>query len=387
MISVKDKQGRQLIVMNNYTKPILPPATIGILGGGQLGQMMALVAKEMGYKVGVLDPTPDAPAAQVADFQIIADYDYETAIKQLADKSDVLTYEFENVDQEAIKKVSDTTYIPQPVSELEITSNRNKEKGFLQSIGAPVTDYMPVNNADDLLKAYQKISTPAILKTAEGGYDGHGQFDINSESDLKEVIKHLDGIEWIYERKQPFVQEVSIMVDRDVSGKVIVFPLSENIHQDHILHTSIVPARTNGKVHKNAEQIAENIASEMKLVGVLGIEFFLMEDGRLLVNELAPRPHNSGHYTIEACNVSQFKAHILSICNLSLPDIKLNDNSVMVNLLGDNLTLGRNELVNHPNWNFHDYGKAEIKHQRKMGHITVTGSSIDQLLQDVKLFR
>lgn len=373
--------------MNNYINPILPPATIGILGGGQLGQMMALVAKEMGYKVGVLDPTPDAPAAQVADFQIIASYDDESAIKQLAEKSDVLTYEFENVDQKAIKMVSDTTYIPQPISELEITSNRNKEKGFLQSVGVPVTDYSPVNNADDLLKAYQKIATPAILKTAEGGYDGHGQFDINNEDDLKEAINHLDGIEWIYERKQPFVQEVSIMVDRDVSGKVIVFPLSENIHKGHILHTSIVPARTNESVHKDAERIAENIASEMKLVGVLGIEFFLMEDGRLLVNELAPRPHNSGHYTIEACNVSQFKAHILSICNLSLPDIKLIDNAVMVNLLGDNLTLGRNELVNHPEWNFHDYGKDKIKHQRKMGHITVTGSSINQLLQDVKLFR
>lgn len=373
--------------MSNYNQPILPPATIGILGGGQLGQMMALVAKEMGYKVGVLDPTEDAPAAQVADFQIIADYDDLDAMKELAQKSDVITYEFENVDQDAMQQVNDITYIPQPIRELTITSNRITEKSFLKEIGAPVTEFAEVNSQADMMNAYRTIGTPAILKTAEGGYDGHGQFDINNEADMNSSANQLNSVQWIYEKKQSFVKEVSIMVGRDITGKVTVFPLSENIHKDHILHTSIIPARTDETVHTNAKNIATKIAQELDLMGVLGIEFFQMADGKLLVNELAPRPHNSGHYSIEACSISQFKAHILSICNLKLPEVSLINSAVMVNLLGDDLTTGRQELFNHPNWNFHDYGKTAIKPQRKMGHITVVGSDIDQLLDEVNLFK
>lgn len=373
--------------MSNYNQPILPPATIGILGGGQLGQMMALVAKEMGYKVGVLDPTEDAPAAQVADFQIIADYDDLDAMKELAQKSDVITYEFENVDQDAMQQVNDITYIPQPISELTITSNRITEKSFLKEIGAPVTEFAEVNSQADMMNAYRTIGTPAILKTAEGGYDGHGQFDINNEADMNSAANQLNSVQWIYEKKQSFVKEVSIMVGRDITGKVTVFPLSENIHKDHILHTSIIPARNDETVHTNAKNIATKIAQELDLMGVLGIEFFQMADGKLLVNELAPRPHNSGHYSIEACSISQFKAHILSICNLKLPEVSLINSAVMVNLLGDDLTTGRQELFNHPNWNFHDYGKTAIKPQRKMGHITVVGSDIDQLLDEVNLFK
>lgn len=384
---MKDKVRGQSRAMSNYNQPILPPSTIGILGGGQLGQMMALVAKEMGYKVGVLDPTEDAPAAQVADFQIIADYDDLDAMKELAQKSDVITYEFENVDQDAMQQVDDMTYIPQPISELTITSNRITEKRFLKQIGAPVTEFAEVNNQADLMNAYRTIGTPAILKTAEGGYDGHGQFDINNESDMNSAANQLNSVQWIYEKKQSFVKEVSIMVGRDITGKVTVFPLSENIHKNHILHTSIIPARTDESVHVNAKNIATKIAQELDLMGVLGIEFFQMADGKLLVNELAPRPHNSGHYSIEACSISQFKAHILSICNLTLPEVSLINSAVMVNLLGDDLTTGRQALFNHPNWNFHDYGKVAIKPQRKMGHITVVGSDIDRLLDEVNLFK
>lgn len=373
--------------MSNYKDPILPPATIGILGGGQLGQMMALSAKEMGYKVGVLDPTENAPAAQVADFQIVAEYDDLAAMKELAQKSDVITYEFENVDQDAMQKVQSMTYISQPISELTITSNRISEKSFLKQIGAPVTEFKEVNNQADLINAGHDIGTPAILKTAEGGYDGHGQFDINNQSDLLIAAKEVASTQWIYEKKQSFVKEVSIMVARDITGKVTVFPLSENIHKDHILHTSIIPARTDESVHQDAKRIATKIANELNLMGVLGIEFFQMADGNLLVNELAPRPHNSGHYTIEACNISQFKAHILSICNLTLPNVELIKPAVMVNLLGNDLTKGRQQLFNHPDWYFHDYGKAIIKPQRKMGHVTVTGLDTEKLLKQVNLFK
>ncbi|MEJ6400460.1 5-(carboxyamino)imidazole ribonucleotide synthase [Nicoliella lavandulae] len=373
--------------MTNSIKQILPPATIGILGGGQLGQMMALSAKSMGYKVGILDPTPQAPAAQVSDFQIVADYDDEDALKELAQKSDVLTYEFENVDQKALAKVTDYVDVPQAIDELTITSHRLHEKDFLSKNGIPVTEYAAVNTADDLKQAVANIGYPGIVKTCEGGYDGHDQIDINDESDIDKAAAELNHREWIYEKKQPFEKEVSIMVTRDVSGMNIPFPLSENIHKNHILHTSIVPARVDDAVHEQASDIAVKIADRLGLVGVLGIEFFLMPNGELLVNELAPRPHNSGHYSIEACNISQFEAHIRSICGLEIPTIRQDHKAVMVNLLGDDLTTARQALPTNPSWHFHDYGKAEIRPGRKMGHITVIGDSFDQLLEQVNQFK
>lgn len=373
--------------MSNYKEAILPPATIGILGGGQLGQMMALSAKAMGYKVGILDPTPDAPAAQVADFQIVAAYDDTQALEKLAQRSDVLTYEFENVDQQALAQVANLTQVPQPIAELTITSHRLREKNFLNSIGVPVTPYADVKTLDDLKQAAENIGYPAIIKTCEGGYDGHGQYDVNTAEDITVASEQLGNREWIYEKKQSFVKEVSIMVARDGHGNISAFPLSENIHKNHILHTSIIPARVDDNVHHQAQQLAEKIADKLELRGVLGIEFFVLANGQLLVNELAPRPHNSGHYSIEACNISQFEAHIRSICNLSLPPVQQIAPAVMVNLLGDDLTVGRQALVDHPEWHFHDYGKAQIKPQRKMGHITVVGDSIDTLLKQVKLFQ
>ncbi|UQS86750.1 5-(carboxyamino)imidazole ribonucleotide synthase [Nicoliella spurrieriana] len=373
--------------MTNSIKTILPPATIGILGGGQLGQMMALAAKSMGYKVGILDPTKDAPAAQVSDFQIVADYDDQAALQELAQRADVLTYEFENVDQAALAKVTNLVDVPQAIDELTITSHRLHEKNFLKEHHIPVTNFAAVNTAADLKRAVSEIGFPGILKTCEGGYDGHDQIDINNQSDVEKAAGELNDREWIFEQKQPFVKEVSIMVTRDVTGKKIPFPLSENIHQHHILHTSIVPARVSTTVHEQASQIATKIADRLELVGVLGIEFFLMEDGTLLVNELAPRPHNSGHYSIEACNISQFEAHIRSICGLAIPTIEQDHPAVMVNLLGDNLTVARQALPTHPEWHFHDYGKAEIRPGRKMGHVTVVGDSIAKLLEQVNQFK
>ncbi len=373
--------------MSSYSKPILPPATIGIIGGGQLGQMMALAAKAMGYKVGVLDPTPAAPAGQVADFQLVADYDNQEQLTELAKRSDVLTYEFENVDQDSLNKVLPLTQCPQGVDLLTITSHRLREKDFCRNHGLPVTNYASVKTLTDLKQAVEQIGLPGLLKTVEGGYDGHGQFDINSTADFDKVAEELPNTEWIYEQRQDFVRELSVMVTRDGRDKVVAFPVSENQHQHHILHTSIIPARVSTEVTERATDIAERTAEALNLKGVLGIELFELHDGSLMINELAPRPHNSGHYSIEACNVSQFEAHIRSICGLPIPPIQQLQPAVMVNLLGDELTKARESLTDHPEWHFHDYGKAEIRPARKMGHITVVGPSIEALLASVSQFQ
>ena len=373
--------------MRNYTKPILPPSTIGIIGGGQLGQMMALSAKAMGYQVGVLDPTPNAPAGQVADFQLTADYDDQAALTELARRSDVLTYEFENVDQTSLSQVAELTQIPQGIELLTITSHRLREKDFCRQHQLPVTPYASVKSMADLQAAINDIGQPGLLKTVEGGYDGHGQFDINDKTDWAKIEAEINQTEWIYELRQSFVKELSVMVTRDGRDHVITFPVSENIHQHHILHTSIVPARIDESVRQAADQIARQTAEALQLRGVLGIELFELDDGRLMINELAPRPHNSGHYSIEACNVSQFDAHIRSICGLPIPAIKQFEPAVMVNLLGDALVAGRDDWAQHPEWHLHDYGKAEIRPGRKMGHITVTGSNIESLLASVNQFR
>lgn len=373
--------------MTNYSSPILPPSTIGIIGGGQLGQMMALPAKAMGYKVGVLDPTDHAPAGQVADFQIVAEYDDLKALTQLAQQSDVLTYEFENVDQTALKQVENLTRIPQGIELLTITSHRLREKTFCRQHGLPVTPFASVKSMADLQAAIQKIGQPGLLKTVEGGYDGHGQFDINEQTDWHLIESEIEQTEWIYELKQDFVRELSVMVTRDGQDQVITFPVSENRHQHHILHTSIIPAQTTDAVKSKAQHIAIQTAEALNLRGVLGIELFELSSGELMINELAPRPHNSGHYSIEACNISQFDAHIRSICGLAIPPIRQFEPAVMVNLLGKNLLTARTDWPTHPEWHLHDYGKAEVRDRRKMGHITVTGPSIESLLASVSQFR
>jgi len=366
-------------VNNNSNQPILPPATIGIVGGGQLGQMMALSAKSMGYHVGVLDPTPQAPAAQVADFQITADYQDKSALIMLAQESDVLTYEFENVDEAALIAAQRYTKLPQGTDLLHITGNRLNEKQFLHDHGIPVTPFAPVTDQQSFNYALKRVGTPAILKTVAGGYDGHGQTDL-MQPELTAAAARLIDQPCILEARQEFRAEVSMMVTRSAAGVVTTFPLVENRHQHHILHTTIAPANVRPAVHVAARKIAVSIAEALKLRGVLGIEFFVLPDDSLLVNELAPRPHNSGHYTIEACNISQFEAHIRSICGLPIPAITQVEPAVMRNLLGTDLTVARENLMNHPEWHFHDYGKAEIKPQRKMGHITVLNQNVDEAL-------
>ncbi|MCM0583396.1 5-(carboxyamino)imidazole ribonucleotide synthase [Weissella diestrammenae] len=365
-------------------KVILPPATIGIVGGGQLGQMLALSAKAMGYRIIVLDPTANAPAVQVADEAIIAAYTDESALLQLAEQSDVLTYEFENISLTTLQLASKRAALPQGTKMLALTKNRLREKDFLSQHAIPVANYEAINSPEALKEAVKQIKLPAILKTAEGGYDGHGQWDIGDLDDLAQLLEHwpvTDNQELILEEKINFNRELSVMVTMDGTAAVRTWPIVENEHVNHVLNETRAPAVLSLALESQIQTIATSIAQALNLRGVLGIEMFVQGE-TVYVNELAPRPHNSGHYSIEATNISQFEGHIRSIVGLAIPPIKLLAPSLMHNLLGTTLLTARQDFIHHPEWHFHDYGKADIKAGRKMGHITVLGNEDVQQLHE-----
>ena len=364
---------------------ILPGQTIGIIGGGQLGQMLTFAAKQAGFKVVILDPTPACPAAQAADEQIVAPYDDRDAIERLATQADVLTYEFENVDLAALEAVSDRVSIPQGTELLRITKDRIREKTFLRDSGLRTAAFAPVNSADELRQAVATIGLPAILKTCEGGYDGKGQVTLRTVADLDSpVVREILATgQCILEQMVAFTCECSVMVGRSVSGEVTVFPVSENIHRNHILHESIVPARISPALRDEATQVARIIAAKLNLCGILGVEMFMGKDGHVYVNELAPRPHNSGHYSIEACDFSQFAVHNRAICDWPMPEVHLLQPVVMVNVLGQHVEGVRRLIATKPQWHFHDYGKAEVRRDRKMGHVTVLTDDVAATLAEI----
>ena len=364
---------------------ILPGQTIGIIGGGQLGQMLTFAAKQAGFKVVILDPTPACPAAQAADEQIVAPYDDRDAIERLATQADVLTYEFENVDLAALEAVSDRVSIPQGTELLRITKDRIREKTFLRDSGLRTAAFAPVNSADELRQTVATIGLPAILKTCEGGYDGKGQVTLRTVADLDlPVVREILATgQCILEQMVAFTCECSVMVGRSVSGEVTVFPVSENIHRNHILHESIVPARISLALRDEATQVAQKIAAKLNLCGILGVEMFMGKDGHVYVNELAPRPHNSGHYSIEACDFSQFTVHNRAICDWPMPEVRLLHPVVMVNVLGQHVEGVRRLIATKPQWHFHDYGKAEVRRDRKMGHVTVLTDDVAATLAEI----
>lgn len=359
---------------------LMPGSTIGIVGGGQLGRMMALSAKYMGFRVGVLDPTPDCPTAQVGDFQIVADYDDKAAIRELAAKSDVLTYEFENVDADALDEVRGVgegrCAVPQGTDLLRVTQNRIAEKSFVNRHGIETAPWRAVGNRAELDAALSELGYPAVLKTCEGGYDGHGQIVLRSADDLAAVWPDDDFPQAILEGFVDFAFEASILVSGD-GEHYVTFPIVRNVHRNNILHMTIAPAEVPHEVAARAHELALTLAGGFRLAGTLAIELFVTHDGRVLVNELAPRPHNSGHYTIEACSIDQFDAHIRGIAGWPLPQPRLLSPAVMVNVLGQHVAPTRALIGGHPEWNVHDYGKAQVKHDRKMGHITVLADDTD----------
>ncbi|PEL05882.1 5-(carboxyamino)imidazole ribonucleotide synthase [Bacillus sp. AFS017336] len=365
------------------SKVILPGQTIGIIGGGQLGRMMALSAKEMGYKIAVLDPTPNSPCGQVSDIEITAEYSNIEAIKQLANVSDVITYEFENIDVKALEYLDEHSYLPQGSELLKLTRNRLTEKTAIQNLGIKVAPFRLVENEEQFFEAVNAIGLPAVLKTTTGGYDGKGQVVLRSEEDFVDGLELVKKQQCILEGWVPFEKELSIIVARNSNGEVSTFPIAENVHINQILHTSSVPANTSKLVIETAENYAEKIASSFHLVGVLAIELFVTKDEQVYINELAPRPHNTGHYTMEAVEASQFKQHIRAVCNLPLGNTELLKPVVMVNILGEHVEEVLNVMQNDSTLNVHLYGKEESKKGRKMGHINIMAASTEAAMQKV----
>lgn len=349
---------------------VLPPKQIGIIGGGQLGRMMAIAAKYMGYNVIVLDPTPNCPTAQVCDEQIVAAYDDMAAIKALTAKSDVVTYEFENVDLAAARYIEGEGKLPQGAYALEVTQNREMEKTVIRDLGLPVPQFEIVSNGEEFKAAIQNFELPAVIKTCRGGYDGKGQLKIESEADFDEAVEfaNREG-RFIIEAWIPFEKEISVVFSRTQAGDVKFFPTAENDHKDHILYQTIAPARVSEVLVEKAQAAAALLAEEINVVGTFAIEMFVSGDD-IYINEMAPRPHNSGHYTIESCNISQFGSHIRAICGLPLPKIELLQPAVMVNVLGEDMPKALAALTNYESAFVHLYGKDEAKAKRKMGHVT-----------------
>lgn len=366
------------------TNILYPGKTIGIIGGGQLGQMMALSAKEMGFKVGVLDPTKDAPASQVADWSIVADYDDQKGINELAEKSDIVMYEFENVDVISLETIQDKVSIPQGLNILRISQNRQLEKEYLDKLMLPIAPYFLVESAADLERGIKKFGYPCVLKTCSGGYDGKGQVVLKTAEDKNEALKLIQNQTCVLEDWLIFDKEISVIVSGTANSKYEVFPLSENIHRNNILYQSIVPARVSLDCENKAKELALKLARNLKIKGTITIEMFVSKEENIIINEIAPRPHNSGHYSIEACNVSQFDTHIRGICDWPLPSIYLHKKSVMMNLLGQEVTNAELSICNYPNWYFHFYGKKEIKKDRKMGHITILSNSLKGTLKEIE---
>ncbi|MEH7072990.1 5-(carboxyamino)imidazole ribonucleotide synthase [Neobacillus drentensis] len=367
--------------MSNQT--ILPGATIGIIGGGQLGRMMALAAKAQGFRIAVLEPTADSPCGQVADIEVIGAYNDREAIGKLAEVSDVITYEFENIDADTLNWLCAQANVPQGPRLLTITQDRIKEKAAIQQSGVKVAPYEVINHLEELFLNINTIGYPAVLKTARGGYDGKGQLVIREQQDLAKGEPLLQHGACVLEKWIPFEKEISVIVTRKLDGETTFLPVAENIHKDNILDTTIVPARISKDIQNEAVQLAKKLADSLQLVGTLAVEMFLTSDGTIYINELAPRPHNSGHFSIEACETSQFEQHIRAICNWPLGSTGLLKPAVMVNLLGEHLDQLYKEIPTVNDWKIHLYGKKEAKVKRKMGHVTILRESVEAALSEI----
>jgi 5-(carboxyamino)imidazole ribonucleotide synthase len=372
------------------TRRYLPGATIGLMGSGQLGRMFAIAARRMGYRIHVFSPETDTPAGQLADLEVAGAYEDETAVRAFAGHLDLLTFEFENIPRQTIDWCADECEVRPEGSILHVAQNRLREKDFLSAAGIPVAPYRPVLSAADLAKACDELKLPAILKSAAFGYDGKGQRFLEDPTALDQIWSERPGDELILERAIDFEKEVSVIVARALDGSMKTFPVCENIHRDHILDITVVPARIALSVEKSAAELARAIAEKMNLVGILAVEMFLQRDGELLVNELAPRPHNSGHWTIEACVTSQFEQHVRAVCGLTLGATDILRPAAMANLLGDVWQSGE------PNWagalaventHLHLYGKREPRPRRKMGHLTALADSAEAAMEAVSKAR
>ena len=359
---------------------ILPGSTLGVLGGGQLGSMFCVAARTMGYRVVVLDPDPHCGAGHIADTHIQADYTDRSALESMAAQCDAITLEFENIPSESVRFIADKTTVYPVAESLEIAQNRDLEKQFAQKAGLQPVPYYAIQHEEDLEQAAKVIGFPAILKSNTLGYDGKGQFVVKDLPELVEVFHAAGKVACVLEKKINIQCEISAIVARNANAELASFPVSENQHKNGILHMSIVPARVSDEIAQLAIENASILADAMSYVGVLAVEFFVSDDQVLYFNEMAPRPHNSGHYSKDACVTSQFEQQVRMMCGLTPGDTRLLSPVVMVNMLGDLWSPDWSALFKYNNVKLHLYGKTEARPGRKMGHFNVLAEDVGTAL-------
>ena len=351
------------------------PAMLGMLGGGQLGRFFVTAAHELGYKVTVLDPDANSPAGKIADVHLCANYDDAIALKQMTETCQAVTTEFENVPASTLEQLAGTVTVRPSAACVAIAQNRVLEKNFIKQAGLPVAPFAVINAMNDL-PADDSDLYPAILKVARFGYDGKGQARVKNLAEAQKAFAEFKQEICVLEQMMPLDLEVSVVLARDARGHIAAFPTAENSHLNGILDISIVPARCSEVVKANAQELAKKLAEKLDYVGVLGVEFFVVGK-QLLVNEIAPRPHNSGHYTLDACVTNQFEQQVRALTGLPLGESGLHSNAVMVNILGDSWVSGAepawDKALAHNNLKLHLYSKEEPRKARKMGHFTVIG--------------
>jgi 5-(carboxyamino)imidazole ribonucleotide synthase len=360
---------------------ILPGATLGVLGGGQLGRMFCVAARTMGYRTVVLDPDKRSPAGLIADEHICAAYDDAAALQRMADVCDAITTEFENVPAASLQFLATKKPVHPSAQCVQIAQNRIAEKNFARDIGISPAPFYEVRQASDLESACAVTGLPAILKTATLGYDGKGQQVIKTLQQAHEAFRAMGSVVCVLEKKLDLKLEISALLARNENGEVQCYPPAENEHRNGVLHQSIVPARVSEMLTERAQASAIKLAHALKYVGVLAVEFFITGDDELVFNEMAPRPHNSGHYTKDAAVTSQFEQQVRVMCGLPPGDARLISPVVMVNLLGDLWHPDWYKLLKEPKAKLHLYGKEESRPGRKMGHYNVLAADIDQAIQ------
>ena len=369
------------------SKPILPGSTVGVLGSGQLGRMFAIAARRMGYRVHTLSPDYDTPTGQVADVEVRASYDDLDAVRAFARRVDVVTFEFENVSADSAHAAAEIAPVRPAGEVLHITQHRKREKEWLSRHGFPVAPFAIVHSLDELWTALVHIGQPAVLKSAGFGYDGKGQVRIDADTDLAAAWQSAGGVEAVLESWVTYDCEVSVIAARSLDGKFAHFGVVQNTHSNHILDVTMAPASIDPVVREHAIEIAQAIMEDLQVVGVLCVEFFLSRSGSLMVNELAPRPHNSGHFSVDACLTSQFEQQLRAVCGLPLGSTEQIRPAAMANLLGDLWNGGT------PNWaavcalpdvKVHLYGKTEARPGRKMGHLTAMAATPEEAAARVR---
>ena len=365
---------------------------LGIIGGGQLGMMIAEAAKKMPENVSkiiVLDPTKNCPAAQVGAEQIVADFKDKEAIIELSEKSDIITYEIESGDSEVLKSVEKNAEINPSPETLHTIQDKFLQKTFLKEHGIPVPEFIEISNIHDVKEGLKKFGYPALLKARRDAYDGRGNFKVDSEDIVQTAYDYFKGQKLMLEKFVPFKMEVSVIAARNTKGEIKTFPLVENIHEENILRETIAPARVSDEITKNAEKIASQTMDVLKGAGVFGIEMFVTQDDQIVINEIAPRVHNSGHHSLQSSKTSQFKQHLLAILGLDLGDTELVYNTIMYNILGSKGFEGKCQpiQIEDKDMFLKMYGKEISKPLRKLGHLNIVGTngeSIDQLLEQLE---